>query len=249
MTISQTLPFKTEAEELSFRRAEAATRRIVADQHDRPSLVPDIASHIGAQIVEGIRGPGEDLNTVDLAKQYKTSRTPVREALMLLEKPGLVDILPRRRPRVMVFDPQHVSDIYRTRSALLELTAADIVRQATDEQIGLIERAVERMEANMHDLHAYAWATVDFQDVSTEIAGNRFVKRIVESLLLKTLPLRRLSLSQPGRIRRSLDEHVRLVTAYRERDAFLAVALVRATHRVALGNIEGLLRSRDTVQH
>ena len=77
-------------------------RRTVAEAHDRPSLVTEIACDVGAEILEGIRAPGEDLNSVDLSRRYDTSRTPVREALMLLEKEGLIEVPPRRRPSVMV---------------------------------------------------------------------------------------------------------------------------------------------------
>ena len=50
--------------------------------------------------------PGADLNSVELATRFGTSRTPVREALMLLEKEGLVEIPPRRRPRVCAYQPR-----------------------------------------------------------------------------------------------------------------------------------------------
>ncbi len=81
----------------SFARAEAVVRRIVAERHDRPSLVSRIACGIGAEIIEQTRLPGDDLNSVELSRHYRTSRTPIREALMLLEKEGLVDVPPRRR--------------------------------------------------------------------------------------------------------------------------------------------------------
>src|SRR3546814_1769546 len=64
------------------------------------SLVGRIAADVARAITEGRLTPGADLNSVELAARFGTSRTPVREALMLLEKEGLVEIPPRRRPRV-----------------------------------------------------------------------------------------------------------------------------------------------------
>ena len=75
---------------ISFNNAAAMVRRIVAERHERPSLVAELACEIGAEIIEGIRKPGEDLNTVDLSNRYQTSRTPIREALMRLQEDGLV---------------------------------------------------------------------------------------------------------------------------------------------------------------
>lgn len=66
----------------------------------RDSLVGKIAADIARAIADGDLLPGADLNSVELAARFGTSRTPVREALMLLEKEGLVEIPPRRRPRV-----------------------------------------------------------------------------------------------------------------------------------------------------
>jgi DNA-binding GntR family transcriptional regulator len=72
----------------------------------------EIACEIGAEIVEGAIAPGSDLNTVELARRYQTSRTPVREALILLENEGLVDIEPRRRPRAHAHSIDEVQEIY-----------------------------------------------------------------------------------------------------------------------------------------
>ncbi|HKS70467.1 MAG TPA: GntR family transcriptional regulator, partial [Ktedonobacterales bacterium] len=62
----------------------------------RDSLVGKIAEWIGSAIIEGRLRPGDDLNSVALSHRFQTSRTPVREALMILEKEGLVTIPPRR---------------------------------------------------------------------------------------------------------------------------------------------------------
>jgi DNA-binding GntR family transcriptional regulator len=91
------------------------------------------------------------------------------------------------------------------------------------------------------DLNGFVWANVDFYDRNTQLGNNRTVKRILDSLLLRTLRLRRLSLSQPGRLRKSLDDHTRLVKAYEDRDANLAAALIRSNHINALAALETCL--------
>ena len=227
-------------------KAEAVVRRIMAERHDRPSLVSDIACRIGAEIIEGIRKPGDDLNSVDLARLYDTSRTPVREALMLLEKEGLVEIPPRRRPSVLVYDIRQVREIYQARGALLALVAAEIATNATPVQLDNLRELIDAMERAQSDVSSYIWANVEFYDRSTQVADNRFVKRIVESLLLRTLPLRRLSLSQPGRLPKSLDDHIRLFRAFEERDATLAAALINANHQTALATLERVLTEKPS---
>jgi len=58
---------------------------------------------------------------------------------------------------------------------------------------------------------------------------------------LRTLRLRRLSLSQPDRMQASLDDNARLLKAYENRDATLAAALIRSNHMNALAALEKCL--------
>lgn len=230
----------------SFRNAVETIRRIVAERHDRPSLVSRIACEVGAELIEGVRQEGEDLNSVELAQKYETSRTPVREALMLLEKEGLVDIPPRRRPRVAVLDPKEVKEIYSVRAALFAHVAEGVAVTASAEQIAELRSilAVMRKAAASGDLDTYLWANVAFYNFLTIVGNNRVAKRIIDSLLLRTLRLRRLSLSLPHRLEKSIANHVQLVDAFADRDAPLAAALIRSNHLHALEALIGYMATR-----
>ena len=214
---------------------------------DRPSLVSRIAIELGAEIVECLHGPGADLNSVELSKRYSTSRTPVREALLLLEKEGLVTIPPRRRPRVTRYSAKDVREIYRTRCALLEFIAADVARHATDDDIDVLSGIGDEMRRAYvaEDTNGYVWANVGFHDLNTNLSRNRTVKRIIDSLLLRTLPLRRLSLSRPEWIGQSLQDHLHLIRAYRNRDPNLAAALLRSNHMRSLARLESQIGDQD----
>ena len=251
-------PARTVGERMSLQqsrqRAEAIAGRLVTERHDRPSLVSRIAREIAAEIIEGIRQPGNDLNSVELARQYRTSRTPIREALMLLEKEGMVDIPPRRRPRVAGLTIKEIRDIYRVRANLMELIAQDIARGASVAEIDSLFAMIRAMRSAVKagDVRAFFWANVDFHELNTELGGNRIVKKIIDSLLLRTLRLRLIGLSQPGRMHKSFVEHERLCRAYADRDANLAAALIRTNHinglavqeaLYATGGPEGLFRS------
>jgi DNA-binding GntR family transcriptional regulator len=235
----------TASDSWSFACARALVHRIVAERHDRPSLVADIACEVGAEIIEGLRRPSADLNSVELSRRFKTSRTPIREALMLLEKEGLVDVPPRKRPRVAVPNLQDIREIYRARAALFELIATDVARTVTEEGLQQLRQSLAAMQEAYRagDVSAFVWANVDFYDHNMVLANNRTVKRILDSLLLRTARLRRLSLSQPGRMERSCDDHVRLLKAYEDRDATLAAALIRSNHISALAALETYLGS------
>jgi DNA-binding GntR family transcriptional regulator len=226
--------------ELSLLEARRVIRAIVASGHDRPSLVSTIASEIGADIIEGVIKPGQDLNTVELSKQHHSSRTPVREALMLLEAEGLVDIPPRKRPHARMLSIEEIREIYRTRAALLEFIATDVANLADEHDIAVLKAILDKMRIAVaqSDLRASVWLSVEFHDANATIARNSTVKRIIDSLLLRTLVIRRLSLSLPSRVEESLDDHIRLVNAYENRDPFLASAILRANHVGSLAAVE-----------
>lgn len=226
--------------EQSMQMAQQVIRSVSVNRHDRPSLVADIACEIGAEIVESVIPPGHDLNTVELAKRYSASRTPVREALIVLENEGLVDIAPRRRPRARQYSIKEVQDIYRTRAALLEFVAGDVARFASEEEIASLRRVLVGMKqaSEVRDVSGYVWLNVKFHHYNTQIARNPTVKRIIDSLLLRTMVMRRINLSQQQRMEESLDDHFRLVDAYARGDSYMAAAILRANHHAALARIE-----------
>ncbi|MFC4669520.1 GntR family transcriptional regulator [Seohaeicola nanhaiensis] len=228
----------TRAESLA--QARRVIHRIVAERHDRPSLVPRIASEIGAEIVEGHIPPGHDLNTVDLARRYQTSRTPVREALLLLDREGLVDLPPRRRPTAHVHTIQDVREAYTTRTVIFELIATEVAERAGEREIAMLEQVLTYMRQAVErgDPTAFTWLSVHFHEIETRISGNRTAKRIHDSLLLRMLAIRRLAIAQPGRLAQSMEDHVQLVKAYSGGQAHLAGAIMRASHIASREAIE-----------
>lgn len=223
---------KTNSHELLARVLERSTHP--------DSLVGSIAEWIGCAIIEGRLQPGDDLNSVDLSRQFQTSRTPVREALLLLEKEGMVTIPPRRRPSVARISLPEVREIYQVRANLLMLTAELIAKDASDVSITVLRGFLPQLRetAAAQDVDAYFWANIAFREAEADICGNRQVKRILDSLGLRTLQLRHLSLAQPGRLEQALNDRERQVRAYEERDTILAVALARSIVFNALEAIE-----------
>jgi DNA-binding GntR family transcriptional regulator len=204
------------------------------------TLVRCIAIRIGRAIVEGRLAPGDDLNSVEVARFFETSRTPVREALMLLEKERLVEILPHRRPRVATVTLDDARHIYEVRGVLGALVAERIVRYATDEQVDELWSSYPRLETAVKagEVDAYHWELTVYRDLETTIAGNKEAKRILDSLGLRVLQLRHLSLSLPGRLDHALDHRRRVLQAYRDRDATLAAALNRSAAANSFAVIE-----------
>lgn len=213
----------------------------------REPLVAHIVEWVGIGIIEGRLAPGDILSSVDLARQFNSSRTPVREALMLLEQEGLIEMRARRRPQVAAPSLKQVQDIYQVRQDLLALGARLVVQHATEAEIGEVESRVVEMRrlADAGEVDEYFWAHVDLQEMLMGIAGNSTLKQILDSLALRTLVLRHRSLEQPGRLQASVEDQERLLRAYKDRDADLAAVLMAGSTLSSLRAIERWLTSQD----
>ncbi|MDQ0772161.1 GntR family transcriptional regulator [Streptomyces aurantiacus] len=214
--------------------------RLLRLRDRREPLVAQIAEWVGAGVIEGRLQPGQDLNSVELSRRFDTSRTPVREALMLLEQEGLVEMKARRRPRVAAPSLTDIKDIYQVRRQLLSMLAGLLVERATDAELTELRTRVEAMRelADAADVDAYFWSHVLLQERMTEIVGNTTLKQILDSLALRTLMLRHLSLTRPGRLAYSVDDQERLIQACEERDGELASALIAGATVRALRAVE-----------
>lgn len=194
------------------------------------SLAFAIFQELAISIVEGRLPPGEEVNSAELARRFSTSRTPVREALLLLEREGLVIVPPRRRPYVSPVAISQVREIYEIRASLYALVSELVVERATDDDIfGLLSwQAMLQRDADAGDVDAYFWHNVGFRNAEAALSKNFELQRRLSSLGLQMHRFRYVSLSLPGRLLHSLADHERLVRAYTERDVALAVAVTRS---------------------
>jgi DNA-binding GntR family transcriptional regulator len=214
--------------------------RLMKLNERREPLVVQVATWVGMGVIEGRLRPGQDLNSVDLSHRFKTSRTPVREALMLLEQEGLVEIRARRRPRVAAFTPERVREIYEVREHMLTLVGRLVATRVGQPDLDDLRQrvGVMRKQADSGDVDGYFWSHVALQERMTEIAGNATLKSILDSLALRTLILRHASLEQPGRLPVSVAAQELILQAIEDHDADLTAMLLSRATRAAYAAIE-----------
>lgn len=231
--------------------AEHPLGRVLPLREGASSLVATIADWVGRDIIEGRLQPGDDLNTVDLARRFDTSRTPVREALALLSKEGLVEMRPRLRPRVAVTSLADIQETYVVRAVLHALVAERVATSADDQQLADLGTLAGAMDtaASDRDVDRYFWSNVAFHQRMTDIADNDTLEQILDSLGLRVLRLRHHSMSLPGRLEQSNEDHRRLARALTERDAILAGALSRSNVLGALAALEAAWPPSPGVSH
>lgn len=193
--------------------------------HMFPTSTLRLRDELRQAILEGALEPGQRLRAEHLAERFSTSRTPVREALVLLEGEGLVDLEPRRGALVRPFDIADVLDLYEVR-ALLEPHAA--ARAATRVSPEALERlrelctAAERPGADHlalnESFHAEILVAASSARLESALRGVAGIPRAFRSAYWASADMRA----------RSLAAHRDLVSALAAGEAELAAATMRA---------------------
>lgn len=128
--------------------------KVVNQKRGRPAYVGVVRDKLSEKvykafkrdIIRGVHVAGEPLSEKDLAKRYKASRTPVREAALRLQEDRLLRIVPNRGYFVSQITLQELNDIYEYRAAV-ECAAAELAaRKATDSD--LLQSLVELAETS-----------------------------------------------------------------------------------------------------
>src|SRR3954453_1417382 len=102
-----------------------------------------------AWIEEGVLEPGEVIRDAEIAEALGVSRTPVREALQMLERDGAVEMLPGRLTRVTALHPEDVALLYKPLAVLHGLAAELAAHRAGAADVASLERHNERLRRSL----------------------------------------------------------------------------------------------------
>ena len=186
------------------------------------SLPEQIAAQLSRRIVSGSYGPGQRILEQAIAAEFAVSRGPVREALRLLEKEGLVTILARRGAQVTNLSVAEVREIFDIRAALNGLRDRQLAEHPSRlALLPLIEAEVgklARLARGARDGGRYVETVFELNRLLNEATPNKRLSSILGSLAQQTLRYSRLGLSTPERRRQSLKNWQQLVRAIREGD-------------------------------
>lgn len=156
------------------------------DMPFKPSsnLSNQIARHISDQIIHANLKPGERIIEGKFGRELGVSQAPLREAMLLLEKDGLVEILPRRGVRVTSLTKAHVEDLYDILTELYTLLMRKLVEGITDESTRQIEIAINNLEwnAKVHDIEGYYHAIFELGATALQCVGMPLLNRIITEI-------------------------------------------------------------------
>jgi DNA-binding GntR family transcriptional regulator len=196
----------------------------------RLSLHEEVAKRIRDRIYQRHLKPGDRIDEMALAAEFGISRTPLREALKVLQSEGLVTLTPRKGCVVAELSGKDLDDIYDLLTLLESRSAGEAATRASSEDIHKLQRLSERCEvaADKGDLAGYRAANAALHDALLVIGGNRWQHSIVVDLKNVLNLTQHVTLNLPGRMERSLQDHRELMDAISKRDGELARATMLA---------------------
>jgi len=147
----------------------------------RELLKEKIAEAIRGWILDGTLKPGERVVELVAAARLGVSRAPLREALLLLERDGLVRTTPNRGAVVTKLDPDDLREIFEIREALETLAAKRIRATLTPEKKARLLAALKGLEdaAKARSMPRFSAADREFHRVLWELAGNRHLEEVL----------------------------------------------------------------------
>ncbi len=182
-------------------------------------------------IIGGEYTPGERLRTEALAERFGTSRTPVREALVLLEGDGLVELEPRRGAVVRSFDAADLVDLYEVR-AILEARAAQLAAlRLTREDLDVLDATCDRAESVAGSgkvaIETLIASNDEFHRVIVEASGSARLTAALRTVAGIPRPFKAAFWKNGAERTRSLSAHREIVAALRSRSAERAESAMR----------------------
>jgi DNA-binding GntR family transcriptional regulator len=181
--------------------------------------MPSLYHELLEQMLGGDLAPGSILIESSLAKRFGVSRTPVREALRMLEQDGLLERV-NRGMRVRATSAEEVLEIYSVRAILEGEAARRAALHATDYDIATMERLLTTMaSADVTKPNELATINRTFHSAIWHAAKNHTLLDLLERLAVHLRRYPATTYTQPGRWEEAREEHQLLFEAIRARDA------------------------------
>lgn len=159
--------------------------------------------------------PGERLMEIQLSEELGVSRTPVREAIRKLEQEGYIVMMPRRGAYVANMSIRDVNEIFEIRTALESLSNGLAAERITAEELETLQRLLVQIGRYIKegDMDRIVETDIKFHDLLYQASRNQRLEGIISNLREQLTRFRTLSMSYPGRLEATLEEHRAMVDA------------------------------------
>jgi DNA-binding GntR family transcriptional regulator len=164
-----------------------------------------------------------------LSETLGVSRTPVREAMTLLEQEGFLRMVPRRGIYIVRKSKREIVEMIQMWAALESMAARLATTNATDEEIAKLRHMFDdfRDSTPAEHIAEYSDANIAFHQAIVELSKSQLILDTIKNIFIHVRAIRRMTISQSDRASRSIVDHLRIIEALEKRDTELAEKLVR----------------------
>ena len=185
-----------------------------------------------SEIANGRLAGNSRLKEAELADLTGVSRTPVREALRLLETDGFVQTNPNTGAHVAVWSDEDLSEITDLRALLESFGAGLAAAKICEAELWELEELACRMEQVVEDgkpnfLSVLSTLNKDFHLAVVGATANRRLKSSIQAVIQGALVFRKFSVFSESQIQRSLQHHREIIAALKSGDSEWASSIMR----------------------
>jgi DNA-binding GntR family transcriptional regulator len=193
------------------------------------ALYQEVAERLRQRIYSQDLKSGEWIDELAQCQHYGISRTPLREALKVLHAEGLVVLVPRRGCRVNTLTAAELDQVFPVMALLEGRCAYEAYTKLTPESLARLQELHAELEhhAATGDIDHYYERNSAFHEEVERLADNQWLQRAVADLRKVLKLARHRQLLLPGRLQASLNEHRRIIEAFRGNDPAVAEAVMK----------------------
>ena len=169
------------------------------------------------------------LDERELMAALGVSRTPVREALSILEQEGFVRTVPRRGIFIVRKSKREIIEMIQMWAALESMAARLATLHAPDAEIRKLRHLFDEFQNSPPAEHIgeYSDANIAFHQMIIRLGGSKVIADATENLFIHVRAIRKATISQDNRAARSIIDHLKIIEALERRDTELAEKLTR----------------------
>ncbi len=180
-------------------------------------------------IIDGVINPGERIIETEYSKKFQISRTPIREAIRMLELEGLVETKSTGGVVVKVFTINDVLEIYKIRIALETIILEEVIKNVTTKDLEELDKILEITKKELEDFKSvkiFELFTL-FNETLYRIADLPKVSDLIHKVNLYLKRFRKLSITDISRKISAYEDHVAILDAIKEKDINKAIIVNR----------------------
>ncbi len=211
------------------------------------SLVDQVVEFLMQAAIEGRIKEGARLSEYELQRFLGVSRSPIREAFRVLEKRGLVTIIPRRGTFVQKIDKKGIEENFTIRAWLESLAARLATERLSQKDVKNMESSYSRMmqAVRKRNFRNYLKSHAEFHNIFINASKNDTLIKISENLRIRVIWHRFMFNYVRENSEYGLQIHKDILRLFKKKDAVQVESLVKEHILVALNWFLEFLESKE----